>query len=267
MTLYASAGGIMKKVSLLFLLMAASSNVMSAPAELRLGIDPTFPPFESKNPQGQIVGFDADLGRAICEKMQVKCVFVENTFDGLIPALKAKKFDAILSSLSINDERRKSIDFSTALFTTPVYLITHKNSGLTATAESLKGKRVGVQQGSVFETYANQYWRDKGVDVVSYASPDQVYADLALGRLDATLDDAASATASFLDKPQGADFQLNGKEVYDKTLFGKGTGLGLRKGDDQLKASVDQAIAEIKSDGTFSKLNKQYFTFNVSPKS
>lgn len=259
----------MKKVSLLFLLMVASCNVMSAPdeAELKLGIDPTFPPFESKNPQGQIVGFDVDLGKAICDKMKVKCVFVENSFDGLIPALKAKKFDAILSSLSINEERKKSIDFSSALFTTPVYLIARKNSGLTATAESLKGKRVGVQQGSVFETYANQYWRDKGVNVVSYASPDEVYADLALGRLDASLDDAASATASFLDKPQGADFQLTGKEVYDKAMFGNGTGLGLRKGDEKLKTSVDQAIAEIKADGTFSKLNKEYFTFNVSSKS
>lgn len=256
----------MNKMSLLFLLMVASGSAMSAPAELRLGIDPTFPPFESKTPQGQIVGFDADLGRAICAKMQVKCVFVENTFDGLIPALKAKKFDAILSSLSINAERSKSIDFSTALFTTPVFLITHKNSGLTATAESLKGKRVGVQQGSVFETYANQYWRSKGVEVISYASPDQIYADLALGRLDASLDDAASATASFLQKPQGADYELNGKEVYDKAMFGNGTGLGIRKGDEQLKTSVDRAIDAIRADGTFAKLNKQYFTFNVSPR-
>lgn len=256
----------MKKISLLWLLVVASGSAMSAPAELRLGIDPTFPPFESKTPQGQIVGFDADLGRAICAKMQVKCVFVENTFDGLIPALKAKKFDAILSSLSINQQRAKSIDFSNALFTTPVFLITHKNSGLTATAESLKGKRVGVQQGSVFETYANQYWRPYGVEIVSYASPDQIYADLALGRLDASLDDAASATASFLQKPQGADYQLNGKEVYDQVLFGNGTGLGIRKGDEQLKASVDRAIDAIKADGTFAKLNKQYFAFNVSPR-
>lgn len=259
----------MTKVSLLVLMIAASCKVFAAPVatELKLGIDPTFPPFESKTPQGQIVGFDADLGRAICQKMQVKCVFVENTFDGLIPALKAKKFDAILSSLSINEERKKSIDFSTALFNTPVYLITAKKSGLSATPESLQGKRVGVQQGSVFETYANQYWRPKGVEIVSYPSPDQIYADLALGRLDASLDDAASATASFLEKPQGAGFQLNGKEVVDKPLFGNGAGLGLRKGDEPLKASIDKAIADIRADGTYAKLNKEYFKFDVSPKS
>ncbi|NDL61774.1 transporter substrate-binding domain-containing protein [Acerihabitans arboris] len=257
----------MKKIALVFVLLAVSSSVFSAPAELRLGIDPTFPPFESKDAQGNLVGFDVDLGKSICEKINRKCVFVENTFDGLIPALKAKKFDAILSSLSINEERKKSIDFSSALFTTPVYLITHRQSGLSASADTLKGKRVGVQQGSVFETYANKYWRDNGVNVVPYASSDQVYADLALGRLDATLDDAASATVAFLDKLQGAGFELNGREVFDKDLFGKGTGLGLRKGDDKLRESIDQAIAEIKTDGTFSRLNKQYFTFDVSPRS
>lgn len=259
----------MKKVSLLVLMVMASCKAFAAPvpAELKLGIDPTFPPFESKTPQGQIVGFDVDLGKAICQKMQVKCVFVENSFDGLIPALKAKKFDAILSSLSINEERKKSIAFSSALFTTPVYLVTAKNSGLSATPEALKGKRVGVQQGSVFESYANQYWRAKGVEVVSYGSPDEIYADLALGRLDASLDDAASATASFLDKPQGANFQLNGKEVYDKVLFGNGTGLGLRKGDEPLKAAIDKAIGEVKADGTFARLNKEYFKFDVSPRS
>lgn len=259
----------MKKIAWVCALLAISSSAFSAtaPTELRLGIDPTFPPFESKDAQGNLVGFDVDLGNAICEKIKRKCVFVENSFDGLIPALKAKKFDAILSSLSINEERKKSIDFSSALFTTPVYLITHKQSGLSASADALKGKRVGVQQGSVFETYANKNWRDSGVTVVPYASSDQVYADLALGRLDASLDDATSASVAFLQKPQGADFELNGGEIVDKSLFGKGTGLGFRKGDDKLRDTIDQAIAQIKTDGTFSRLNKQYFTFDVSPRS
>lgn len=259
----------MKKISWAFFLLVISSSSYCAatPSELKLGIDPTFPPFEYKDPQGNIVGFDVDLGKSICEKIKKKCVFVENTFDGLIPALKAKKFDAILSSLSINEERKKSIDFSSPLFTTPVHLITHKQSGLSASADTLKGKRVGVQQGSVFETYANKNWRDSGVNIVPYVSSDQIYADLALGRLDAALDDATSATAIFLSKPPGADFELNGAEIVDKSIFGKGTGLGLRKGDDKLKATIDGAIAEIKADGTFSRLNKQYFTFNVSPRS
>lgn len=258
----------MKQLALVLVMLAVSHSVFSATqTALRLGIDPTFPPFESKDAKGNLVGFDVDLGKSICEKMNRKCVFVENSFDGLIPALKAKKFDAILSSLSINEERKKSIDYSTALFTTPAYLITHKQSGLSAASvETLKGKRVGVQQGSVFETYANKHWRDSGVTVVPYASSDQVYADLALGRLDATLDDASSASVAFLGKPQGAQFELNGKEVIDNDLFGKGTGLGLRKGDDKLRESIDQAIAAIKTDGTFSRLNKQYFSFDVSPR-
>ncbi|MFS2225911.1 lysine/arginine/ornithine ABC transporter substrate-binding protein [Pantoea sp. B65] len=259
----------MKKIPLGIILALMSFNVFAAGAAtiLKLGIDPTFPPFEYKNAQGEIVGFDVDIGKAVCAKMQRKCVFVENSFDGLIPALKARKFDAILSSLSINDERKKSIDFSAPLFTTPAYLITHKNSGLSSGADDLTGKQVGVQQGSVFETYAHKHWQNKGVNIVAYASSDQIYADLALGRLDATLDDATSATLSFLSKPQGAGFELNGEEVRDNDLFGKGTGFGLRQGDDKLKEKIDKAIAEIKADGTFSKLNKKYFTFDVSPRS
>ncbi len=230
---------------------------------LRLGTDPTFPPFESKTSTGALTGFDIDLGNAICAQMQVKCLWVENSFDGLIPALKARKFDAILSSLSITDERKKAIAFSNKLFNTPAYLVAGKNNALLPMAASLKGKRIGVQQGSVFEVYAQRHWRDKGVELVSYPSAEAVYADLVAGRIDGTLDDATVVTEALLTKPQGKNFELKGDQVKDPVIFGPGTGIGLRKEDTVHLAQINDAIAAIRANGTYDKLAKKYFSFNV----
>ncbi|QGY32758.1 ABC transporter substrate-binding protein [Pantoea cypripedii] len=230
---------------------------------LRFGIDPTFPPFESKNASGQLVGFDIDLGNAICAEMKVQCSWVQNSFDGLIPALQAKKFDAILSSLSITDERKKAIAFSDKLFNTPAFLITAKGSGLTPSAQSLKGKRIGVQQGSVFENYANKYWRNAGVEVIAYPDAESVYADLTNGRLDGTLDDAVVITEALLSKPQGKNFTMIQPQVKDDEIFGPGTGIGLRQSDTALQARFNQAIATIRANGTYDRLAKKYFDFNI----
>lgn len=256
----------MPYIRLVFLPLLVSASLASAhSAPITIGIDPTFPPFEYTDSNGQLAGFDVELGKAICHKIDRQCQFISLPFDSLIPALQARKFDMILSSLSINAERQKSIDFSIPLFTTPVYLVAAKSSHYLPNAASLKGKRVGVQQGSVFESYADKYWQPQGVTVVAYASPDQIYADLSAGRLDATLDDAVSANDAFLKKPQGADFALKGKEVKDQALFGQGTGIGFPKqGEEQLKKQVNQAITDIYQDGSFKRLNQQWFTFDVS---
>ncbi|MEA9391867.1 ABC transporter substrate-binding protein [Acerihabitans sp. TG2] len=247
-------------LSLSLTLLACS---VQAQQSIRFGVDPTFPPFEYKTSDGRLAGFDIDLGNAICSELQARCQWVENGFDGLIPALKAKKFDAILSSLSITAERGKAINFSDKLFNTPAFLVAAKNSGLTPTAESLKGKRVGVQQGSVFETYAKKYWAPAGVDVIPYPSADAVYADLVVGRLDATLDDATVVTQSLLSKPQGQNLTLIQPRVNDREIFGPGTGIGLRKEDQRLQASLNQAIAKIRSNGTYDRLAAKYFNFNI----
>lgn len=254
-----------RSLSLLCLGFACFTSVtaFSAEKQIRFGTDATFPPFESRAANGALQGFDIDLGNAICEHLHAKCVWVENSFDGLIPALNARKFDAILSSLSITDERKKSIDFSAKLFNTPAYLIAAKDSKLTPDVSTLKGKRVGVQQGSVFETYAFKHWRPEGVDVVSYPSAEAVYADLVAGRIDATLDDATVVTDALLSKPQGAPFALINPQVKDPEIFGPGTGIGVRKGDSARLAEFNQAINAIRTDGTYDRLAKKYFTFNV----
>ncbi|WP_199103945.1 ABC transporter substrate-binding protein [Aquitalea sp. ASV11] len=231
--------------------------------EVRFGVDASYAPFESKAPNGQLVGFDIDLGNEICARMKAKCVWVENDFDGMIPALKAKKFDGVLSSMSINEARLKEINFSAKLFNTPTRMVAKAGSGLQPTAASLKGKRVGVEQGTIQEAYAKAHWAPGGVEVVPYQNQSLVLADLASGRLDASLQDAIQADEGFLKKPEGKGFAFAGGNLNDPKTLGTGAGIGLRKEDTDLKAAIDKAIAGMLKDGTYKKIEKKYFTFDV----
>ncbi len=190
-------------------------------------------------------------------------MWVENDFDGMIPALKAKKFDGVLSSMSMTPQRAEQIAFSSKLFNTPTRLVAKKGSNILPTPESLKGKNVGVEQGTIQETYTKTYWAPKGVTVTPYQNQDQVYADLTSGRLDAALQDAVQAEIGFPKTPRGAGFDFTGKDPVDKKILGEGAGIGLRKDDTELKSKIDKAIADIIKDGTYKKIEKKYFDFDV----
>ena len=257
----------MKKLALslsLALALSSVSTVFAAiPQKVRIGTDPTYAPFESKNAQGELVGFDIDLAKELCKRINTQCTFIENPLDALIPSLKAKKIDAIMSSLSITEKRQQEIAFSDKLYAADSRLIAAKGSPIQPTLESLKGKHVGVLQGSTQEAYGNERWRSHGVDVVAYQNQDLIYSDLAAGRLDAALQDEVAASEGFLKQPAGKDFAFAGPSVKDKKFFGDGTGIGLRKDDSELKAAFDKALAELRKDGTYDKMAKKYFDFNV----
>lgn len=231
--------------------------------EIRIGVDASYPPFESKAPNGKVVGFDVDLGNALCARMHAKCIWVESAFDGLIPGLKAKKFDAVMSSMTITDQRKEQIAFSDKLFNAPARMIAKAGSPLRPTVASLRGKSIGVEQGTTEEAYAKAYWAPKGVRVVPYQNQDQVYADLMSGRLDAALQDEVQADIGFLKTPRGKGFAWAGPEVKDAKTIGYGTGVGMRKEDTDLQTNFNKALAAIHQDGTFDKLQKKYFDFDI----
>jgi lysine/arginine/ornithine transport system substrate-binding protein len=254
----------MKKLALsIALALVATVACAKDWSAIRFGVDASYPPFESKSTDGKLVGFDIDLGNEICARLKAKCVWVESEFDGMIPALKAKKFDGVLSSMSMTPQRAEQVAFSAKLFNTPTRLIAKKGSTLLPTPESLAGKTVGVEQGTIQETYAKAYWERKGARIVPYQNQDQVYADLISGRLDAALQDGVQADLGFLKTPRGAGFQFVGKDLDDKKTLGNGAGIGMRKEDADLTAKVDKAIADIIKDGTYEKLEKKYFDFDV----
>jgi lysine/arginine/ornithine transport system substrate-binding protein len=238
--------------------------VAKAFTEIKFGVDPTYPPFESLSPSGAFEGFDIDLGKAICADLKVKCVFVQQGFDGIIPALQARKFDAVLSSMTVTPDRAKQIDFSSEMYNEPTSLIAKKGSGLLPTAASLKGKTVGVESGTIQESYAKAYWQPNGVTVVSYPGQDQVYADLLSGRLDASLQDSVEADYGFLKTPKGSDYALAANVTYDpKDVLGSFIAIGIRKDEPLLKAKIDKAIAAIIKSGEYKTIEAKYFNFDV----
>ncbi|RKT10788.1 amino acid ABC transporter substrate-binding protein (PAAT family) [Paraburkholderia sp. RAU2J] len=253
----------MKKLFLVFVLSAISVGAYAKEwSAIRFGVDPTYPPFESKDTGGKLVGFEIDLGNEICARLHAKCLWVENDFDGMIPGLKARKFDAILSGMSITPQRAEQIAFTDKLWNSSLRLVTKTGSKLLPTAESLTGKSVGVEQGTVGETYAKKNWAPRGVRVVPYQNQDQVYDDLTVGRLDAVLIGDVQAQIGFLKTPRGTGYGFAGDKIIDPTSD-KGAAIGLRKEDADLKEKVNQAISDMRKDGTYARIEKKYFTFDI----
>lgn len=251
------------KVLPLVMAIACASSFAAVPKTLKIGTDPTYEPFESKNASGELVGFDIDLAKELCKRIDTQCTFVESDFDALIPSLKAKKIDTIISSLSITEKREQEIAFTNKLYAANARLIAKQGSDIQPTLESLRGKRIGVLQGSTQEAYANAMWQPKGIDVVAYQNQDLIYADLASGRVDAAFQDEVAGSEGFLKQTVGKGYVFAGPAVKDDKFFGVGTGMGLRKEDKDLKTALDNAFAEMRKDGTYDKFAKKYFDFNV----
>ncbi|WP_028357467.1 transporter substrate-binding domain-containing protein [Brackiella oedipodis] len=227
--------------------------------ELRIGVETAYPPFEFKDTNGQPTGFNVDVGNAICKKLDTQCVWVVQPFDSLIPGLKARKFDMIHSSITVNEARKKVIDFTVPLYSIPSQLVAKKGSQLTPDLEVLKGKKIGVLQGSVQETYARRHWARKGVNVIAYQDQTLTFADLSNGRLDAALIEKPNAQAGFLSKDQGKDFEFVGEPLQHDPILNNEVAIGLRKDSDELKNKVDEAIEALQTDGTIEQLSKKYF--------
>ena len=237
---------------------AAAPAAAAAPAELKVAIDPTYEPFTFKTADGQPTGFDVDIANALCEQIKRKCVFVEQVWDSMIPGLNAKKYDVIISSMSITDDRMKEVDFTDKYYNTPSRLVLKKGIKFTDAA-SIKGKKIGVLKGSTQEKYAMGELKTAGVVVNSYEAQDQVYLDIKSGRLDGTVADYMEVTGGFLSKPEGAKYELVGADLKDPKYFGYGAGIALRKGEDALKAELNGAIKAIRSADTYKTLNDKYF--------
>jgi arginine/ornithine transport system substrate-binding protein len=252
----------MKKLLLVIALGSACALSFAQGKDLKVAIDPTYEPFTFKTPDGKPTGFDVDIASALCEQMKRKCVFVEQVWDSMVPGLQARKYDAIVSSMSITEDRLKAIDFSDKYYNTPSRVVLKKDVNYTGPA-SIKGKRLGVLKGSTQEKYAMGELKTVGVEVIPYEAQDQVYLDIRSGRLDGTVADFVEVTGGFLSKPEGKDYALAGPELYIQKYFGVGAGIGLRKGNAALKTELNAAIKAIRSNGVYKKINDKYFKFDV----
>ena len=252
----------MKKLLLAVTLGTVCALSFGQGKDLKVAIDPTYEPFTFKTPDGQPTGFDVDIAKALCEQIKRKCVFVEQAWDSMIPGLMAKKYDVIISSMSITEDRLKQIDFTNKYYNTPSRIVVKKDVPFTGPA-SLKGKKIGVLKSSTQEKYAMGELKPAGVDVVSYDAEDQVYLDIRAGRLDGVVADYVEATGGFLSKPEGKDYHLVGPDLYIEKYFGIGAGIGLRKGEEALKKELNEAIKAIRANGVYKKVDDKYFKFDV----
>ena len=255
----------MKKLVLLggLALSLIAANLFAAEKPLRLGIEAAYPPFAFKTADGQIAGFDYDIGNALCAEMKVECQWVEQEFDGLIPSLKVKKVDAILSSMTITDERRKSVDFTGKYYYSPARLVMKAGSEVDDDFANLKGKRIGVQRSTTTDRFATEVMGAKGVEVIRYTSQNEIYLDMMSGRLDGTLADAIPVDEGFLKTDNGKDFAFVGPAFTDPQYFGEGAGIAVRKGDKALLDQLNAAIQAIRANGQYQQIQDKYFTFDI----
>ncbi len=246
---------------------AAPAAAASAPAPeaavLKVAIDPTYEPFTFKTADGKPTGFDVDVANALCEQIKRKCEFVEQVWDSMIPGLNAKKYDVIISSMSITDDRLKEVDFTDKYYNTPSRIVLKKTVKYTDPA-SIKGKKIGVLKGSTQEKYALGELKTAGVVVNSYEAQDQVYLDIKSGRLDGTVADFMEVTGGFLSKPEGANYTLVGPDLKEPKYYGYGAGIALRKGEDKLKGELNEAIKAIRANGSYKTMADKYFAkYNI----
>ncbi|WP_372873694.1 ABC transporter substrate-binding protein [Pseudomonas sp.] len=255
----------MKKLVLLsgLALSLIAASLFAAEKPLRLGIEAAYPPFAFKTADGQIAGFDYDIGNALCAEMQVECHWVEQEFDGLIPSLKVKKVDAILSSMTITDERRKSVDFTGKYYYSPARLVMKAGSEVDDDFANLKGKRIGVQRSTTTDRFASAVMAAQGVEVVRYTSQNEIYLDMLSGRLDGTLADAIPVNEGFLKTDNGKDFAFVGPSFTDPKYFGEGAGIAVRKGDRELLGKLNGAIQAIRANGQYQQIQDKYFDFDI----
>ncbi|WP_323113544.1 ABC transporter substrate-binding protein [Pseudomonas guariconensis] len=243
-----------------FLLAAAATLVFSANAmaaeKLRMGIEAAYPPFNNKDASGNVVGFDKDIGDALCAKMKVECSVVTSDWDGIIPALNAKKFDFLVSSLSITDERKQAVDFTDPYYSNKLQFIAPKNVNFKTDKASLKGKVIGTQRATLSGTWLeDNYGND--VEVKLYDTQENAYLDLIAGRIDGILADKY-VQYEWLKSKDGQNFEFKGEPVVDSDKIG----IAVRKGD-PLREKLNKALAEIKADGTYKKINDKYFPFSI----
>ncbi|KQB52900.1 amino acid ABC transporter [Pseudomonas endophytica] len=242
------------------LLAAAATVVFSANAlaadKYKVGIEGAYPPFNNKNASGQVVGFDYDIAMALCAKMKAECEVVTSDWDGIIPALNAKKYDFIVSSLSITDERKQAVDFTDPYYSNKQQFVAKKGVDFKTDIDSLKSKKLGTQRSTQAATWLED---NVGDDISLYDTQENAYLDLSSGRVDGLLADKYAIYGWLKDDPAGKDYEFKGDPINEDDKVG----IALRKGDSNLRTKLNLALKEIKEDGTYKKINDKYFPFSI----
>lgn len=246
----------MKRLALLAL---AALPCLAHAEPLRIATDATYPPFEYIDASGKVAGFEVDLAYALCKEMNTPCEVVNQPWDGLIPGLQVKKFDAIMASMNITDERRRAVDFSKVYYFMQNRFVARKAAAARVDAAALKGKAIAVQTGTPQERFVTREF-GKSATIRRYVNAQDPMLELASGRVDYTFGNTVQLQKGFLETPKGKGFGFVGP-VFDgrrDKVLGEGVAVALRKNDAELKARFDKAIDAVKQKGVFQQLLQKH---------
>ncbi|AIU88163.1 arginine ABC transporter substrate-binding protein [Pectobacterium odoriferum] len=241
----------MKKLVLATLLAGIAFSATAAD-NIRFASSATYPPFESLDASNEIVGFDMDLAKALCKQMQATCTFTNQAFDSLIPALKFRRYDAVISGMDITPERSKQVAFTQPYYANSAVVIAQK--GKFSDFAAMKGKRIGMENGTTHQKYMHD--KHPEVQTVSYDSYQNAVLDLKNGRIDGVFGDTAVVNEWIKTNPELATV---GEHVTDAEYFGTGLGIAVRPDDKALLEKLNKALDAIKADGTYKTINDKWF--------
>ncbi len=244
------------------LLQPALLQPAAAQEVVRLGTTPEpYPPFINIDANGKLSGFEIEIAEAVCAEAKVKCEWVLQAWEGIIPALLENKFDAIVASMSITEERKQVVDFTGKYYDSPAMFVGRKDQDIDITAEGLNGKTVAVQVSTVHANYVENKFKDV-VTIKSYDTQENANLDLIAGRVDLVLADSIALEDGLLKTTEGADVEVKGEAFTDK-LMGDGVGFAVRKSDTALRDKLTAAIAAIRANGTYKTIADKYFSFDI----
>ena len=229
--------------------------------EITIGTEGAYPPFNNLNSKGELEGFEIDYVNALCTKMKVKCTWVAQDWDGIIPALLAKKYDVIAAGMNATDERKKRVDFTAIYSRTPFSFIANKSvTSNDISPAALKGKTIGTQGSTIHANYLEKYYKDANIKL--YPTQEEANLDLKNGRLDYVLADKM-ALNDFV-QGQGKDCCKFVADIKrDPAIHGPGVGMAVRKEDTALRDMLSKAIEESIADGTHKKIADKWFTITI----
>ncbi|RBO95670.1 transporter substrate-binding domain-containing protein [Pseudochrobactrum asaccharolyticum] len=239
--------------------------------QLHIGTSADYPPWESVDASGQIIGFDRDVGDELCKRMETSCEWQNQAYDGLLPGLQVGKFDLVMSGVSINEERAQRVDFSAAYADAPnaIVVVAGHDAAVSKSAqelvEKLSSSPIGVQSGTTHEQVIRAHFPE--ADIRVYDRPDQIADDLLAGRIDAGLMERSAWEPLVKERGEGklvyAGPLLTGTDFPE---FGKGQGIALKKGNAELQSKVNEAITSMLKDGTIAAISQKWFAYDISKK-
>lgn len=257
---------VLRVLTLLVLTLAppltAATKAAEVWTEVRIASEGARPPYNYLD-NNELAGFEIDLARELCARMKVSCSFIAQDWDGLVPGLLERRYDAIMAAMEITDEAREKIAFTKPYIRMPSAFMGSRQEMITDTTPAgLAGKSIGVESGGAHQTYVEDIYKQS--EIHPYATLEEAILDLAEGRLDTVIGDK-DALADFLKTRREAQCcVLIADAPHDPAYFGDGIGIGLRPDDTTLKAMFETALAACMADGSFARIRAKYFDFDIN---